>query len=300
MHFDILNALDTLTQKMQKYYHVTIEALKQNIIFATREDFITGVNDIAICDQKHKVSILAFCLMNNHFHFILKGEDQEIINFCEEYKRMCSIRMHDTRGESGALRKVNLHYDIITSDDYLKNAIAYVLRNPIAAKIKIMPYHYKWSSASAYFMGDNTNEHKNLNDLGLRQRIAIMKSRQCMPDNIRIDTSGMVATSCFIDTGTVENLFKHPSVLMMALAKKIEAEVELSMGITEKISLNDSALISCVNQIIMAEFGARNISQVDIEDKIRLCLKLKRDYNASASQISRVLKISQDIVESVI
>ena len=116
---------------MKQYYHVSSKALEKNDIFHSREDFVTAMNDIALCVLKYDVMILCFCLMSNHFHFVLKGSYRDCYSFANEFKRMCAIRMRDRNGDVAGLKDVDLHFDLLDSQEYLENAIAYVLRNPI-------------------------------------------------------------------------------------------------------------------------------------------------------------------------
>lgn len=115
---------------MKPYYHVSSKALEKNDIFLTREDFVTAMNDIALCSLRYDVKILCFCLMCNHFHFVLRGSYKECYAFMNEFKRICAIRMHDRTGEVSGLKDVDLHFDLLDTQEYLENAIAYVLRNP--------------------------------------------------------------------------------------------------------------------------------------------------------------------------
>ena len=49
---------------MKQYYHVSSKALEKNNIFQSREDFVTAMNDIALCRLRYDIAILCFCLMN--------------------------------------------------------------------------------------------------------------------------------------------------------------------------------------------------------------------------------------------
>lgn len=72
-----------LHQKMKGYYHISSHGLEKNVIFKKKEDFIAGMNDIAICVLGFDVIILCFCLMSNHFHFVLYGTLPECRRFSE-------------------------------------------------------------------------------------------------------------------------------------------------------------------------------------------------------------------------
>ena len=288
------------TKNMSGYYHITSAALKTRLIFEKDEDFITGVNDIALCVLKFNIKILAFCLMSNHFHFVLQGVRENCVSFAEEYKRILSMRMRDRRGEVGLMKSVGIHIDELSDTEYLLNAIAYVLRNPLAARMMIMPYSYRWSSVGVYFQGANIDRGIMLKDLSFRKRIQILKSRQSVPDEYAIDKYGMILPSCFVDFNRVESLFRYPSMFLSALARKVETELELKTGIADRITMTDRELASEVNKLVAAEYGVMTIAQLSKEDRVRLCRLLRRNFGVVAKQIARVLHIPKDVVDAVI
>lgn len=62
-------------EKME-YCHVYTLGLETDIVFRDKEDFCMGMNAIAVLHSKSTMSILAFVLMSNHFHFILHASAQ--------------------------------------------------------------------------------------------------------------------------------------------------------------------------------------------------------------------------------
>ena len=282
------------------YYHVSSHGLEKNDIFKSRQDFIRGMNDIALCVLEYDVCILAFCLMSNHFHFVLYGTLEECRRFAEEYKRRCGMRMRLVSGEVKGLKDVSVQIDMIDSHEYLENAIAYVLRNSLAAGVFMMPYHYEWSSLSLYFRGACQPVGVKLNDLSARKRLNILRSHQAVPDTYMIDANGMILPSCYVDFEMVEKIFRHPARLMASLARKVENDIEVRFGIAESISITDQELLSQMNELIRLEFGCSSLYQLSMKDRIKLCTLLKRNFGAGARQIARVTRLSPEIVERVV
>ena len=277
------------------------KALEKNDIFQSREDFVMAMNDIALCLLRYDVLILCFCLMNNHFHFVLKGTYQECYAFMNEFKRICAIRMRDRNGEVSGLRDVELHFDLLDTQEYLENAIAYVLRNPLAARIIMMPYFYEWSSILAYFRGRTELSGVRLDTLSIRKRREILRTRHdVVSENYLLTEQGYVNPACYIAAEEVERIFKHPSRLMMALAKKVENEFEIATGAANQIVMVDSELKTHVLELIRTEYGVNALSQLSADDRLRLCLKIRRNFGASVKQIARVLRLSQALVASVL
>ena len=273
--------------------------LEKNDIFKRREDFIAGVNDLAICVLGFDVSILCFCLMSNHFHFLLYGTERECMMFSQEYKRRCAMRMR-AAGDVQAMRNVEIHVDRVDGQEYLENVIAYILRNPIAAGIFMMPYHYPWSSVSLYFNGGMVSEGVRLNDMSERKRFRVLKSRVAVPDTYMVDENGMILPSCYMSAEFVEKVFRHPARLMAALARKIEVDVELRLGIADNVGMTDQEILTQMNELIKTEFGKESISQLSMEQRLRLCCLMKRNFRAGVKQISRIARLDPDVVAKIV
>lgn len=286
---------------MKQYYHVSSKALEKNNIFQSREDFVTAMNDIAICLLRYDVAVLCFCLMNNHFHFVLKGSYQQCYAFMNEFKRICAIRMRDRCGEVNGLKDVDLHFDLLDSQEYLENAIAYVLRNPLAARMIMMPYFYEWSSISAYFRGNADVIGVPVNTLSIRKRRELLRTRHdVVPDNYILGYDGYILPSCYIDIHEVEQIFRHPSCLMMALARRVENEFEVASGAAGRITMSDNELKTHVMELVRHEFGVTSLTQLSADNRLRLCQMIRKNFNASVKQIARVLRLSQSVVSSVL
>ena len=275
--------------------------MEKNDIFQSREDFVTAMNDIALCRLRYDVMILCFCLMGNHFHFVLKGSYQECYAFMNEFKRICAIRMRDRSGEVSGLKDVELRFDLLDTQEYLENAIAYVLRNPLAARIIMMPYFYEWSSIMAYFRGKSELSGVRLDTLSIRKRREILRTRHdVVPENYLLTEQGYINPACYIASAEVEVIFKHPSRLMMALAKKVENEFEVASGAANQIVMTDPELKTHILELIRTEYGVNSLSQLSADDRLRLCLKVRRNFGSSVKQIARVLRLSQALVASVL
>ena len=283
------------------YYHVSSHGLERNDIFKSREDFIRGMNDIAVCVFGFDVRILAFCLMSNHFHFVLYGSLDECRRFSEEYKRRCAMRMRRMAGDVKGLKGIDLQIDRIDSQEYLENVIAYVLRNPLAAGICIMPYLYPWSSASLYFRNESELRGVRINELSIRRRERIiLRSHQLVPDTYMIDAEDLILPSCYVDVKMVEGIFRHPARLLASLARKVEVDVEVQLGIVECVSMTDQELLTQMNELIRLEFGRNSLYRLQMEERLKLCLLLKRNFGASVKQISRVTRLSPTVVRRVV
>ena len=74
-----------------KFYHIYTKGLEDKVIFREIQDYIVGMNYVAIAQYKTKITILAFVLMSNHFHFAVQASEEDAIAFINLYKRLISV-----------------------------------------------------------------------------------------------------------------------------------------------------------------------------------------------------------------
>lgn len=124
--------------------------LERDLLFYGDADFLYGMNIIPRYLKLSGIRLLAFCLMDNHVHFVLEGCRAGCNQFIINYKRTllsflkkCRERVIPETTVPGTVG--------IEGTDRLLTVIAYVLRNPVAAGINYLPQDYKWGSASTYF-----------------------------------------------------------------------------------------------------------------------------------------------------
>ena len=268
------------------YFHVCSEGLNKNLIFRNRREFVIGMNYVAICRHKCKVKILCFCLMSNHFHFVLYGSYSECRKFANEYKRLCGMLVNKQQGIEHSLKDVEIQIKKIDSKEYLAHAIAYILRNPIAAGFRLMPHQYAWGSGNCYFREDYTPTGRRLDSFSSRELASkVLMSKTKLPEDYIVNDDLMISPLCYVDYKTVEEIFGHPSRFLGQLSAKREAEFELYLGIADRYTPDIEELKTSVTELIQVEFEVKSISQLSIEQKIRLCSLMHRNFHASRKQI---------------
>ena len=124
--------------------------LEKDLLFYGDADFLYGMNIIPRYLKLSGTRLLAFCLMDNHMHFVLEGCRDACNQFIINYKRTVFSFLKKRRGRDVPETTVPGIVGI-ESTDRLLTVIAYVLRNPVAAGFNYLPQDYKWSSASTCF-----------------------------------------------------------------------------------------------------------------------------------------------------
>ena len=284
----------------REYYHVCSEGLEKRMIFRNRREFIMGMNFVALCNLKYDVRTLCFCLMGNHFHFILCGSYEECWKFAGEYKRMCAMMMKRTQECDAGMKDVELQIKEIKDMGYLENAIAYVLRNPVVAGFRLMPLQYEWSSGDMYFRKSYIASGRRADSFSVKELSRLINSNIKIPEHYIIDESGIISPLNYIDYKTVEEIYRHPSRLMGLLSARKEAEFEIFLGIADKYTPDMEELKDSVRELIKVQFGVKVISQLSVEQKVVLCSLMRRNFRASRKQIALITRLNMETINKVV
>ena len=78
---------EQLFRESGPYYHLHTKPLEKGLIFQEEEERKVAINFIAIIAKEVNVDILALALMNNHFHFIIRGEKVDVLEFFRRLKK---------------------------------------------------------------------------------------------------------------------------------------------------------------------------------------------------------------------
>ncbi|MBP0902793.1 oxygen-dependent coproporphyrinogen oxidase [Mariniflexile gromovii] len=147
-----------MLEKIEKghYYHIFNRGINSSVIFPNESNMSYFLNLI----EKHltdKVDIIAFCLMSNHFHLIVKIIEDETMaiqafsNLFNAYAKAFNKQQNRT----GSLFEKHFKRKKITDETYLKNLILYVHKNPQNHKVVKHFEAYKFTSYKGYFLGND-------------------------------------------------------------------------------------------------------------------------------------------------
>lgn len=120
-----------------------------------KEQFLKNLRDMV-----QMVEILAFCLMPNHFHFLLKGVIEDgVKRFLANFQNSYAKYFNTKTGRTGSLFQQNYRAVRIEDDEQLLHVGRYIHLNPLTAYFLKKPEeleNYLWSSYTYYLNGDNS------------------------------------------------------------------------------------------------------------------------------------------------
>lgn len=265
-------------------------------MFNSFQEFQAGMNRIAVCialciQNGRNIKILAFCLMDNHFHFILYGEEADCDLFVATYKKLTAMWVTKYRGA-----KLSESIDIghwFVSPQKLGEKIVYVLRNPVAAGLRVTPQGYRWSSAQLMFSDWKPLAGKTISEMGLREMRRMLNSNVILPQEWIISEDQIWAGS-YVDVPMAERAFRSVGSFMFDLNNSnIDKETNEEM-MADSYSLPDSEIRIKAVEHSIAYYRKDRISLCSPGERLAIARILHKDLGCNAKQLARVLHLNPE------
>ena len=135
-------------------YHAMARGVNKQPIFEEEGDYEKFVEVILACKEAGRFELFAYCLMENHFHLVMRPSDQEPLETV--FRRIGGryvVWFNRKYGRSGPLFQGRFKSEPVEDDAYFLSVVRYVVQNPVAAGICASPFDYRHSSAREY-LGD--------------------------------------------------------------------------------------------------------------------------------------------------
>lgn len=278
---------------MKRIYFITTKHLEDALWFRDEDDFRVAMNYVAIeAARRPEVVVLAFILMSNHVHFVLKGREEDVTAFVNEFKRRYSVYYQYKYGAHELLRRNGLKVKETPYDnEAVERAIAYTLMNPVAANICAFCNQYSWGTGDLYF--NSTNPSGTL--VGSFSNRAREKNLHSNCDDIPTDwlvsTDGYILPHNYVDVEAVEKIYRNPQRFGYFLRssskaqKRIEADENLP-------AFRDQTILSALPDLCRSLFQKDSFRELSAKDKVEFVRQIKFRFSADAHQIARVCGLS--------
>lgn len=139
------------------WYHVINRSAGKFPMFRKEQDFLAFYRILAECHACTPLPIAAFCIMSNHWHFLVKPTtDTQLTEFFRWLANTHAVRFRVNRGTVGwghLYQGRFKHFPIQDSAHFL-NIARYIERNPLTAGIVERAEDYRWSSLAVRTHGE--------------------------------------------------------------------------------------------------------------------------------------------------
>ncbi len=131
-------------------YHVTARGDRREPIFVDDQDRAALLAVVAHAMGRFDARMLAFCLMSNHYHFVLQTRQANLSRLMRYVNGTYTQRFNRRHDEVGHLFQGRFHAILVDRDSYLLSVCRYVELNPVRAGLMLDPAAWPWSSYLAH------------------------------------------------------------------------------------------------------------------------------------------------------
>ena len=301
----LFNFEKTRIMESEHYYHFATKGLEEDILFGSVEEFIAGMNRIALClcrlGKNHPVIVICFCLMDNHVHFILYGLEEDCILFMENYKQTTELWLRHHGGDNLSGKTWQIGHWLIPDKERLRTTIAYIHRNPTAAGLAVSPAGYRWSSASLMYTDNGwmLEFGRKIGTLSIYERRRVLHSKTAPPADWVLLPNGLIWPGNYVNTKVMERQFDSVRDYQFVLNKRVEEEVNLEMH-SQFVSLPDGEVRSRAKTLAGALFGCRKILALNVQQRLDLAKLLKKETGSATKQVARVVHLKMAELEPIL
>jgi len=132
------------------YYHVLSRGNKLQAIFLSDQDRYTFLKTLGRMSERFEVDIIAFVLLNNHYHLLLRTNHPNLSKSMQWLGTTYTTIFNLNHSQKGHLFQGRFKSILVENEPYLMQLSYYIHRNPLRAGMVQRLIEFPWSSYPAY------------------------------------------------------------------------------------------------------------------------------------------------------
>lgn len=285
------------------FYHVCTNGLEQITLLKDEEDYKAAWNYLAMSAWKTGTQIVVFIIMSNHIHEILACRNAAHADkTIKLFKKMLSLYLKKKYGLTKPLHRTKDCISLIDTVRYLKNCIAYILRNAVCARICVKPEDYMWSSYACYFSCNRNEKASSAASMTFSQKRRILKTGLDLSTcPFRIGEDGLVILESFVRHDIVERAYRHSGKsFLYYIGCCNDAKMEYELTCQPLMHVNDHDMHETVTKYVTHRFRGKSISELTSAEKCSILKPLFFNNRTSIPQLSRILGIPRQLIQRIL
>lgn len=241
-------------ESRSKFYHVMVQGINKEYIFNKEEDMEKYQSLVKKKLENANITILAYCIMNNHVHFLIYCEDEIYLSKYMQRLNTSYGRFYNKKNERvGYVFRDRFRSQDILDERQLYNCLRYIHNNPVKAGMVKDISEYKYSSYNEFLEEKDiiTDESikilfGNNNDYKIQFKLI---HNSCEDEDDFIDEDEKVQDiSCFIRefekkyNRKIEEISKDRDLLKIAIKDARQKTDVTIVELAEKLNISKSTV----------------------------------------------------------
>ena len=283
-------------------FHISMEGLEKAVLCRDDQDYDALVKILCVCARRKNVIIVVYAVVSNHCHAAVLAVRQEDADaFGQEAKRMFSMWFSRRYGEHRTLQKMDVKAICLDTDWYVRNALAYILRNALDNGCNVN--EYPWCGYRAMFRRDESDlsGSKRVAELNKVDRREIMHTGDKLDDVAwRLNTDGRLIPSSICDHEYLEQAYENDQAYFLrTIGGQNPSEMKIRLVDNPRKMLVDSEFYKMVNETSERWFQT-GLSQLSMNQKSRLIPYIRRTMHTTIPQLARTFGVERDRITAIL
>ena len=288
------------------YYHLVFDSLGERNLFNDRDEYVNGMNVVALAQFLTEVGVIQFDWMRNHGHFILLATGLQCCRFFDYSRYRLNARLikdgYPPLPDDWFFKLIRLE-----TFNELVNAASYSARNSYDAMSGILPGGYLWSSN--YLMFSNIGEiidYKTVGTIGTRRMTRLLGSNVKFPESYKVCKLGYILPESYLlrtEDGTMtkaRSLYKDSKDYAYRLFRDYDTYRRVASDIGEEWSPAKGDMGPLIRNLLDVNYGVKDIKTLDSEKRCDLAVTLGVRYGLKVEEIASRLSLSSSMVSKLI
>ena len=148
------------------FIHVIVQGINKEYIFSKDEYIETYLNIFAKNKKIYDFTVIAYCIMNNHAHFLIYTENiKDFGKFMQKTNLIYAQRYNKEENRCGVLFRNRYCTEPIYDKNYIINCIKYIHDNPVKAKMVLKCEEYRYSSYRDYINNTGVTQSEIMKEI---------------------------------------------------------------------------------------------------------------------------------------
>ncbi|QOP42659.1 hypothetical protein FJR45_01310 [Sulfurimonas sediminis] len=130
------------------FYHIVNRGVARSNIYLSNKDYLEFLEIVQSASDEYLFEIYSFCLMNNHYHLLLKTNDENLSMIMQKINSRYSIYFNNKYKRVGPLWQGRFKSWFVYDEVYLQTLVKYIEFNPIKAGMTHRIGQYAWAMSS--------------------------------------------------------------------------------------------------------------------------------------------------------